>query len=36
MRLGNMQHDEEPHEDQQSELVVQRCETMIIAPSPAW
>ena len=23
-RLGNMQHDEEPHEGQQSELVVQK------------
>ena len=24
LRLGNMQHDEEPHEDHQSELVVKK------------
>jgi hypothetical protein len=29
---GNMQHDEEPHECQQGELVEKRCETMALPP----
>ena len=33
-RLGNMQHDEEPHEGQQSELVVKKVRNHDIAPSP--
>ncbi len=36
VRLGNMQHDEEPHEGHQSELVVKKVCNHDIAPSPAW
>ena len=36
VRRGNMQHDEEPHESQQSELVVKKVGNHDLAPSPVW